>query len=562
MNFLSTGNQFTEIVLNRSDSTLVVGDNGAGKSTFIDALTFALYGKPFRNINKPQLMNAITGKNLLVELDFSIGRKKFMIRRGIKPAIFEIYQGTEMVNQDAGARDYQEYLEKNILKMNFKAYNQIVVLGAANYVPFMQMPTHHRRAVIEDFLDIQIFSIMNSLLKDKITANKSSFNDIDYRIDLCEQKIELHTKHIDTIRENNNDLIKQKKAKIKEHTKATAALTKDTNALVKQLTKLSSEITDYDKIHTRKSKLVKMEAMLEDKVRALSREIKFFHDNDDCPTCKQGIDHDFKKETIAKREKKTKEVHDALVKLEGEITNASTRLADISLLNSKIAALNSSISDNNQQTGFYNRYIDDLNQEIDELKQRSEKIDIDSEDTTKYQVELKSHKQTKQDLITERSIHDLASHLLKDTGIKTRIIRQYIPIMNKLINKYLAAMDFFVNFELDESFNETIKSRFRDDFSYASFSEGEKLRIDLSLMFTWRAIAKLRNSASTNLLIMDEIFDSSLDAAGTEEFLKILETLTGESNIFIISHKGDQLFDKFNSIIRFEKHANFSRMVT
>jgi len=561
-NFLSTGNVFTEIILNRSGSTLVVGENGAGKSTFIDALTFALYGKPFRNINKPQLMNSITNKNLLVELDFSIGKKKYMIRRGMKPNIFEIFLHDEMLNQDAGARDYQEFLEKNILKMNFKAYSQIVVLGSANYTPFMQMPTHHRRGVIEDFLDIQIFSIMNSILKDKITANRSAINDIEYKIDLCDQKIEMHSKHINTIRANTNGLIKQKNKKIKEHEAAIKKLTKDTDTLAKQVSKLNEKISDHEKVSNRKSKLVKMESALEDKVRALSREIQFFHDHDNCPTCKQGIDHDFKNETISKRENKTKEVRDALIKLETEINVASTRLADIAVLNNEITKLNASISEHNSQIGFYNRYISDLNDEIEELNDQANNIDSESKDTTKFQEELKTHKRDKEDLSKEKSVHELASHLLKDTGIKTKIIRQYIPIMNKLINKYLASMDLFVNFELDESFNETIKSRFRDNFSYASFSEGEKMRIDLSLMFTWRAIAKLRNSASTNLLIMDEVFDSSLDAAGTEEFLKILESLTGDSNVFIISHKGDQLFDKFHSIIKFEKHANFSRIAT
>jgi DNA repair exonuclease SbcCD ATPase subunit len=559
-NILSTGNQFTEIDLNRSNSTLIVGENGAGKSTFIEALTFALYGKPFRNINKPQLMNAITGKGLLVELEFSIGKKDYMVRRGMKPNIFEIWLAGEMMNQNAGARDYQEFLEKNILKLNFKSFSQIVVLGSANYVPFMQLPAMQRRAVVEDLLDIQIFSIMNSLLKDKQAQNRSDITDVEYQIDLCEQKIELHSKHINTLKANNDDLIQQKQQKIDEHGIAIQELEADCCALNVSVADLMAQINDHEKVSTRKSKLVQMEATLEDRIRKLNREIQFFHDHDNCPTCKQGIDHDFKTDTIQKRETKTQEVSEALSKLEGEIHSANARLEEIASLNKQITALNSKITDNNQQIGFYQRYIRDLNKEIEGLREQANKIETESEDTSKFIEELNNHKKQKETLSRQKSVLDVASHLLKDTGIKTKIIRQYVPIMNKLINKYLASMDFFVNFELDEQFNETIKSRFRDDFSYASFSEGEKMRIDLSLMFTWRAIAKLRNSASTNLLIMDEVFDSSLDSAGTEEFLKILESLTQDSNVFIISHKGDQLYDKFHSVIKFEKHANFSRI--
>ena len=559
-NILSTGNQFTELDLNRSNSTLVVGENGAGKSTFIEALTFALYGKPFRNINKPQLLNAITGKNLLVELEFSIGKKDYMVRRGMKPNLFEIWLNGEMMNQHAGARDYQEFLEKNILKLNFKSFSQIVVLGSANYVPFMQLPAMQRRAVVEDLLDIQIFSIMNSLLKDKMAQNKSDITDVEYQIDLCEQKIELHSKHIDTLRANNDELIAQKQQKIAEHQEAIDGLHTDTESLSERVNALNEQIADHEKVSTRKSKLVQMEASLEDKIRKLNKEIQFFHDHDNCPTCKQGIDHDFKTGTIEKRTAKTQEVSEALHKLEAEIGAANTRLEEIQALNKQITSLNSKITDNNQQIGFYQRYIRDLNKEIDGLREQANKIATESEDTSKFIEELNNHKKKKETLSRQKSVLDVASHLLKDTGIKTKIIKQYVPIMNKLINKYLAAMDFFVNFELDEQFNETIKSRFRDDFSYASFSEGEKMRIDLSLMFTWRAIAKLRNSASTNLLIMDEVFDSSLDSAGTEEFLKILESLTQDSNVFIISHKGDQLYDKFHSVIKFEKHANFSRI--
>lgn len=561
-NLLSTGNQFTELDLNRSSSTLIVGENGAGKSTFIEALTFALYGKPFRNINKPQLMNSITGKGLLVEVEFSIGKKEYMIRRGIKPNVFEIFQNGQMLNQNAGARDDQEFLEKNILKLNFKSFGQIVVLGSANYIPFMQLPGQQRRAVVEDLLDIQIFSVMNSLLKDKIAANKDESQDVDYKINLLEQKIELHTRHIDALKSNNDDLIQQKKAKIEEHEKAIALHRTTVEGMMSQVAELNEQVADQNKVASRKTKLVQMESSLEDRIRKINKEIQFFHDHDNCPTCKQGIDHDFKEKTLEVRSSKKGEIQEALNKIETEIMTAQERLEFISRTNEAIQKFNSSIQSNNQQISFLQRYINDLNKEIEELVEQGNKIHTDLDDTEKYEKELTNFKKAKEHLAKQKAVYDISAHLLKDTGIKTRIIKQYVPIMNKLINKYLASMDFFVNFELDEQFNETIKSRFRDEFSYASFSEGEKMRIDLALMFTWRAIAKLRNSASTNLLIMDEVFDSSLDSAGTEEFLKILETLTQDTNTFIISHKGDQLFDRFHSVIKFEKHSNFSRIAT
>ena len=559
-NILSTGNQFTEILLNRSKSTLIVGENGAGKSTFIEALTFALYGKPFRDINKPQLINTITGKKLLVELEFSIGKKDYMVRRGIKPNVFEIFVDGNLINQNAKIDDYQEMLEKTILKLNFKSFTQIVVLGSANYVPFMQLKGQDRRKVVEDLLDIQIFSVMNSLLKDKVQENKQSLQDIDYQIDLIEQKIEMHQKHIDSLRQNNDELIEQKNQKIREHQEAVDSLSIDLDTLQEQLDTLNAQIADHEKVESRKTKLIQMESTLEDRVRKLKKEIQFFHDHDSCPTCKQGLTHDFKNEKITDREVKQSEIADAMQKLETEIQTASARLSEIADTNKKITQLNTKVTENNQQVKFYTRYIADLKKEIEDLEAQGVKIQTNTDETEKFNGELAGFQKQKEQLSKQKAMYDVAAMLLKDTGIKTKIIKQYVPIMNKLINKYLASMDFFVNFELDESFNETIKSRFRDEFSYASFSEGEKMRIDLALMFTWRAIAKLRNSASTNLLIMDEVFDSSLDSAGTEEFLKILESLTTDTNTFIISHKGDQLYDKFHSVIKFEKHANFSRM--
>ena len=385
-------------------------------------------------------------------------------------------------------------------------------------------------------------------------------SDIDYRIDLCEQKLDLHSHHINTLMANNDELIQQKRQKIEEHDKAIALHRITVDSLMSQVQDLNEQIADQSSVETRKTKLVQMESSLEDRVRKLNKEIQFFHDHDNCPTCKQGIDHEFKTKTVELRADKKSQIEGALTKLETDILSVQERLEFIQRTNQEIQKMNVSIQSNNQQIAFLQRYIKDLTGEIEELLEQANRITADTDETEKYTKELKEYKSQKEALVNDKAVMDVAAYLLKDTGIKTRIIKQYVPIMNKLINKYLAAMDFFVNFELDEQFNETIKSRFRDEFSYASFSEGEKMRIDLALMFTWRAIAKLRNSASTNLLIMDEVFDSSLDSSGTEEFLKILETLTQDTNTFIISHKGDQLFDRFHSVIKFEKHSNFSRI--
>lgn len=559
-NLLSTGNQFTEIFLNKSKSTLVVGENGAGKSSFIEALTFALYGRPFRNINKPQLVNSITGKGLLVELEFSVNNKEYLIRRGMKPNVFEVYQNGKLINQNADIREYQDMLEKSILKLNYKSFSQVVVLGSANFVPFMQLSAMQRRDVVEDLLDIQVFSTMNSILKDKVSENRNSLQELEYTINLLQQKISMHEKHILSLRQNNDELIEHKRTKIQTHSEGVAAHHKIVDEMMAQVTDLTNKVLDENKIQDRKQKLVQMESSLEDKMRKITKEINFFHDHDNCPTCKQGIDHNFKTSTVKQRTSKKEEIKEALGKLEQEVIATNKRMAEINAINKEISRINQLIDQNNQQIQFLNQYISDLNKEIAQLRKQAEKINTDTDESDKFYEELKDMKHKKESLLKEKNLLDVASHLLKDSGIKTKIIKQYVPVMNKLINKYLAAMDFFVNFELDESFSETIKSRFRDDFSYASFSEGEKARLDLALMFAWRAIAKLRNSASTNLLIMDEVFDGSLDNNGTSELLEILTGFTADSNVFIISHKSDGLYDKFHSVIKFEKHGNFSRI--
>lgn len=560
-NFLSTGNVYTEIDFTRNKTTLIIGENGAGKSTILDALSFSLYGKPFRKINKPQLVNTINGKGLQVELEFSIGKRQYKVIRGLKPNLFEIYQDGKLINQDSEAKEYQEMFEKSILKLNHKSFCQIVVLGSSSFVPFMQLPSAHRREVIEDLLDIQIFSIMNSLLKEKVAKNKSDLSEVDYNIRLTAQKIEMHKKHLEEMNNSNDEIIKQKMNRIAELVQEINQATANVNGLLKDLQVKVESVADQEKINIKVQKLEVLKGQLQSKLNKLQKEIEFFTDHNDCPTCRQGIDHEHKSHIVSRNNDQIFEVTDGLKKLESELLASRERIKVINAMNLEIAELNKQIAGLNVQVDTKSNFVDGLRKEIDELK-NSKKVVDGSEDLKAFQHELKKLIFDKEELVSDKGVLDVASNLLRDSGIKTKIIKQYIPIMNKLINKYLASLDFFVNFELNENFEEKIKSRHRDDFSYESFSEGEKMRIDLSLLFTWRAIAKLRNSVSTNLLIMDEVFDSSLDTNGTDEFLKILYTLTGDTNVFIISHKGDTLFDKFEHIIRFEKHKNFSRIAS
>lgn len=559
-NFLSTGNEFTEIDLQRSSSTLVVGENGAGKSTMLDALSFALYGKAFRNINKPQLMNSITAKGLVAEVEFSIGKKNYMVRRGMKPHFFEILSEGVLINQSSDVREYQEILETQILKLNHRSFSQIVVLGSANFIPFMQLPAAHRREVIEDLLDIQIFSTMNNILKDKIQVNKSAILDNNNDIKLLEQKIDLTKKHLATLQENNEELIAQKLAKIDEINTIKDQLTLDQFAIKNQIFFIEDKVADEQKVRSKKKKIESVRSELTFKLKQINEHLEFFHNNKNCPTCTQQISETFVGEFTDSKKERVEQLTDGLKQLEAELAKVDERIAEIDEINANLKKFNSELATVDMKIKIYVNSNEQLYQELRALKNKTEKITGEATDVNTYISELKVQQERKETLANERVLLEAASQLLKDGGIKTKIIKQYVPVINKLINKYLAAMDFFIQFELNDQFEETIKSRFRDEFSYASFSEGEKMRIDLALLFTWRAVAKLRNSASTNLLIMDEVFDSSLDSTGTDEFLKILQGLTSETNVFIISHKGDQLYDKFHSVIRFEKHKNFSRI--
>jgi DNA repair exonuclease SbcCD ATPase subunit len=558
-NMLSTGNAFTEVKLDRSKSTLIVGQNGAGKSTILDALCWAMYGKPFRKINKPQLLNSINGKGMLVELELNIAGADYTIIRGMKPHRFEVYKNDQLLNQDALMRDYQEYLEKNILKLNYRSFCQVVVLGSATYVPFMQLAAYQRREVIEDLLDIQIFSSMNTLLKEKISKHKDDTQTNRYNLDITNERIEMEKVLRETLSNDVEAQIEARNNSLLEAERVIAGLTELERLLTDEINDKSKQTADLKSVQEKLNRLQTAREKLSDKIDKITKEIGFYHDNENCPSCKQGIDHDFRAGIIDAKKTEIESIQKSIPDLEAMYKSLEQRFEEIIETQAAINELNNQMSGHRAKMQLNKQRIKELQAEIKKLKEDKEKH-ADSEKLVELNRELGTLEGQREQLIRDGIVLTAGATLLKDGGIKTKIIKQYVPIMNKLINKYLTAMDFFVHFELDEQFNESIKSRFRDEFSYQSFSEGEKMRINLAILFTWRAIAKMRNSASTNLLIMDEVFDSSLDASGTEEFMKIIEDLTKDTNLFVISHKGDQLFDKFHSVIKFEKHGNFSVM--
>ena len=559
-NLLSTGNVFTEIKLDKSTNTLIVGQNGAGKSTILDALTFALFGKPFRKINKPQLMNSINNANCVVEVEFTIGKKKYKIVRGMKPNIFEIHCDNVLINQDAKAKDYQEHLEKVILKLNYKSFTQVIVLGSAAFIPFMQLSAADRRAIIEELLDIGIFSSMNTLVKNKLSAIKDGQRDVEYTLKLTAEKIEMQKQNIEDHKKLSEAEIEKKTAEIQKNNDFLNETMKNVGLIQKHIDALESQIADENSVNSKQSKFLQIESKFEDSIKKLKREIKFYDDNDNCPTCQQAITTEHKAKHVEEKNKKVSEITEAANKLNDEMLKVNERIANISGVIKHINAHQAEIVKLNAQFSSITAYNTKVLQEIEILKNNTKTIGNDNTKLKELKVELDKAITESKQLSADKQYHEFAATLLKDTGIKTKIIKQYLPVMNKLINKYLTAMEFFVNFNLNENFEETIKSRHRDEFSYASFSEGEKMRIDLALLFTWRQIAKMKNSVSTNLLILDEVFDSSLDGVGTEEFMKLLNSMDKSTNVFVISHKGDQLFDKFRSVIRFEKKNNFSQV--
>jgi len=546
-NFLSTGNAFTEVSLDRSPSTLVLGENGSGKSTILDALTYALFNKPFRNISKPQLINSINGKKLLVEVEFDIGKKHYLVRRGASPNVFQIELDGEVINQDANVRDYQKHLEENVLKLNYKSFTQISVLGSASFTPFMQLHLGARREIIEDILDIQIFTTMNKVLKDKVNALKDKIRVLQIDVDLAKERATMQKKYIETLEADKANKIE----KIKEEINELEQTIQENEKLATTTIEKKDSMGD---VETKRKKLVEYRKGIERRIRESRSELEFYHDNEDCPTCKQGIPHEFK-------ERITTEKTDSVDKLEQALNELDSAYKEVDEAYEKYLELNEEVMRINNDIITEQRVLQRLYLEINDTKNKV--ADIDAEKTTLKALakDVISKNLERSTLSEENTYFDVASALLKDSGIKTKIIRQYLPVINKLVNKYLAAMDFFVQFDLDETFKETIKSRHRDKFSYASFSEGEKQRIDLALIFTWRTIAKMKNSASTNLLLLDEVFDSSLDNNGTDYVMTLLNTIGNDTNVFVISHKGDQLFDKFRSVVRFEKKQNYSVMV-
>ena len=559
-NFLSTGQQFIEIQLDRAPATLVVGENGAGKSTMLDALCFGLFQRPFRNIKKDQLINSINEKECVVEVEFTVGKKDYKIIRCIKPNKFEIWCDGDMLNQDAAVRDYQKHLEQQILKLNFRSFTQVVILGNASFVPFMQLKARYRRQVVEEILDIEIFSKMNLMFREKQKAQDEVIKQADFDYQLLDSKIDTQKKHIDDISQSNLESIDTKRLDIKKSEVDIKNYQKDIDDTMTEKAKLQKEILDEVTVNSRYKKLHTTEAKLENSCSKHKKDLRFFESHADCPTCQQDIDEAFKSEIMTKKKNKVDEIESAMQQLDKQIKGTEVRLKKIN--DTTVLIREQELLINRFQTSIneIQKYIAKINREIEELSDEKFSSGVATGELSQLQENLTTADLDKKKYKEEKLYIDTARVLMQDTGIKTKIIKQYLPIMNQYINKNLADMDFFVNFTLDEEFNETIKSRHRDIFNYHSFSEGEKLRIDLAILFTWREIAKLKNSTNTNLLILDEIFDSSLDTSGTDEFMKILSNTMEKENVFVISHKGDTLIDKFPRVMKFEKYKNFTRM--
>jgi DNA repair exonuclease SbcCD ATPase subunit len=560
-NFLSTGDAFTEIKLDKSPTTLIVGQNGAGKSTLLDALSFGLFGKPHRDIKKDQLINSIHNKNATVEVEFSVGKQEFRVMRSIRPNKFEIWQNDKMINQSSTAKDYQKFLEQNILKLNHKSFHQVVVLGSSSFIPFMQMPVWSRREVIEDLLDINIFTKMNGLLKERNSKIKDEIKEITHEIDLINTRIESQHKYIKSLQSLNADQIDQKHHSIEELRCTIETLFNDSLGLGKNLPTLieTAECT-LNKTQSNVSQMVSYDHQFKSKMKTLVTESKFYTDNDTCPTCDQDITSEKKEEKVLQISSKAKELQTASVELKKALAEAQAEAESTKAQLKTLQDRQSKILSNNDQINVLQKEINKSLKDIEKLSCQTGDLQEAQDDLIVYRDNKDTQTERKLKYLEERTYNEIIGELLKDTGIKTKVIKQYLPVMNKLINQYLQVLDFFVSFHLDETFQETIKSRYRDNFNYASFSEGEKQRIDLALLFTWRQIAKMKNSASTNLLVLDETFDSSLDPDGIENLTKILDTLEEGSNVFIISHKGDILENKFRSKIEFYKEHNFSKI--
>lgn len=556
-NLLATGSQFTEVQLNRSPSTLITGKNGNGKSTIIEALCVGLFGKPFRNINKPQLVNSINKKDCVIEIEFDIGEKKYKIIRGIKPNIFEIYLNGELLNQDAAARDYQIYLEDHVLKLNYKSFTQIVILGSATFVPFMQLPTAHRREIIEDLLDINIFSLMNANLKERLSEIKDQAKNIQSDLSIIKNKVEVQDKYVKTLESDNKAKLEEINNNIEESDIEIKKIQVVIDEIQDQKTKLQETITDKKDINDQYNILAQNKRTITSKINDIKEQLEFFHENENCPVCKQELDPVHEQRHINDLNGKIGDFNKQLYVIAEDLDKLKIRIDAIDKVEDQISILDTIMSEHKNKTSGLKQYIIKLQRELENSQSNvnitDEKMKL--KDMAKEALFI-SKKQT--EINEDKYYHDICATLLKDGGIKTRIIKQYLPAINKLINKYLSEMDLFISFELNENFEETIKSRHRDDFTYASFSEGEKNKIDLAILFTWRNIARLKNSANTNLLICDEVLDGALDGESTESLLKIFGDLESNVNLFVITHSPDQYSDKFRSSICFEKINNYS----
>ncbi len=558
-NFLSTGNYFTEVELDRNPTTLIIGENGSGKSTILDALCFVLFNRPFRQVSKTQLINSINLGGTEVELEFIIQKKKFKIVRAMKPNRFEIYCEDRMMNQDASALDTQKILEQQILKLNYRSFTQVVILGSSTFVPFMQLRSKDRREVVEDILDIKIFSLMNFLLKHKVKEISEELKSIEYEFKLTREKINLQTKYIEDIKKNKVKIIEEKEHLIFDSHRVLLDEQEKSDVISNEIKSAQPELAKKEKILNTIREFHKMEAQLSNRIDENERQRKFFSENDECPTCTQTIDEELKQVKIKEKTNRIAELKEGIQKLQSQLKGKETEKDKMNEFAKEIREKEVEVAKISASISALRRLIEQEGKLIEKYK-KGEVSEEDKIKLTRLSERLKMQEEQISKLREDKFYVDVARNMLMDTGIKTKVINKYLPVMNKLINGYLTSMDFYVNFTLDNNFNETIKSRHRDEFSYSSFSEGEKMRIDLALLFTWRAVAKMKNSTNTNLLILDEIFDSSLDGTGTDDFLKILHTFK-DQNVFVISHKGDALFDKFRSIMRFEKTRNFSHMV-
>jgi DNA repair exonuclease SbcCD ATPase subunit len=558
-NFLSTGNTPIEIELNKAPTTLIIGTNGSGKSTLLDALCFVLFNKPFRMIKKEQIVNTINDADTEVTVEFTVGTKNYVVTRGIKPNKFEIYSDGELINQDASSIDYQKYLETNIMKLNYRSFIQVVILGSSSYEPFMKMKPRYRREVVEEILDIRVFGLMDLILRSQQSDLQKNITEIRHKCDLITSKYELETKHFKELQGRNTDDKDYKKNLLDKNNKDLQEYIKKITLLNVEIESNKNNLTEQDSVHQKAHQLSKLEAKIENNLLKHKKTLEFFNNNDTCPECTQSINEEFKSTKIDTESKTIHKLEGGLKDLLSEIIKTETKVNELNAVSQKVNELNVEIAKINTSVDELKKYSDKIHEEILLLENKESDGKNIQEQLDKLKVELEESKVLLDKVTEEKQYVDVVREILNDKGAKAKIIKKYLPIMNTLINQYLQSMDFFVSFHLDEEFNETVKSRHRDTFDYNNFSEGEKMRIDLALLFTWRTIAKMKNSTNTNLLVLDEIFDGSLDGQGTDDFFKIIKSMPKE-NIFIISHKGDILFDKFTNIIRFDKEHNFTRL--